>query len=837
MLKNLICLIYIILLSNAIFAQQQVLKLENWDFKSQNSIQWMKAFVPSHVHGDLYQNHQIENPFYGENETKLQWINNEIWIYKTDFEINEKNLESREIQLVFNGLDTYTKIFVNGKQIASTDNMFLKYEYSIKPLLRKGKNEIRVQFQPALLTAQKSYKALSYKLPSDARAMIRKSPYMFGWDWGVNYPSCGIWKPAYIQFVESCYFTNVQLNQLYLDNEKAEMTLALDIDTIIEERYFHLNIKDKSGANIMDTVCSIKTLQQDFNFLISEPNLWWPHNYGEAYLYSINLELISKDKSVDSKNWKFGLRNIRLIQDTDSLGSSFYFEVNGKAVFAKGANVIPFDHFPSTVSIDKYRYYLEKAKEANMNMLRVWGGGIYESEGFYNLCDEMGILVWQDFVFAGNMVPGDSAFISNVKKEVTQQILRLRKHPSLALWCGNNEISEAWYNWGWQKQFNIGEDDSTKISNDYKNLFENEIQNLVDNLDSGRYYHPSSPTTGWGRKESLLLGDLHYWGVWWGMEPLESYQNHVGRFVSEYGFEGMPSIYTLEKYIPDSQLYLLSSALKAHQKHPLGFETIDEYLEHDFGKFDNLDDYIFASQLLQARALKIAIEAHRMQMPYCQGSLIWQLNDTWPVISWSLIDYQEVLKAAFYQVKHSFSSNVIAVKSSDTSILVIGISDSVQYVSGILEVQLMDFEGNLHFSRKKKAILSDGIAKTIFEIPYTDLPIHYKNLKSYFLKITFKTENGEEIASTYYFGVPKEMPLKPTNISVKYLANNEIELECTEAVAWDVFMQAEGVEFEDNLFNLIPGDKVRVPYKLKSENIDNEFYIEVFSLNNLILRQ
>lgn len=833
MLKYFINFIFIILLSNSISAQQQVLKLDNWDFKSQNASQWMKAYVPSNVHNDLYQNHQIENPFYGENESKLQWVDKEIWIYRTEFEIGKNQLDSRKIQLVFKGLDTYSKIYINGKQIAITDNMFREYKFSIKPLLHPGKNEIRVEFLPALEEAEKHYNALPYHLPSDARAMIRKSPYMFGWDWGVNYPSCGIWKPVYIQFVAGSTFTDVALQQLYLDSEKAEMKLALDFDTIIADIYLYINIKDKSGVCILDTICFVETIHQDFNFQISKPNLWWPHNYGEPYLYNINLELKHKGNLLNSKNWKFGLRNIRLVQKRDSNGRSFYFEVNGKAIFAKGANIIPFNHFPSKVSKDKYRYYLKKAKEANMNMLRVWGGGIYESDEFYDLCDEMGILVWQDFIFAGNMVPGDSLFVDNVKEEVSQQVNRLRKHPSLALWCGNNEVSEAWYNWGWKKQFNLTKDDSAKIFNDYKNLFEREIPNLVDILDSGRYYHPSSPTTGWGRKESLLLGDMHYWGVWWGMKPLESYQTHVGRFVSEYGFQGMPSINTLAKYIPDSQLYPGSSALKAHQKHPRGFETIDEYRKRNFGKFDSLDDYIYASQLLQARAMKIGIEAHRQEMPNCQGSLVWQFNDTWPVISWSLIDYEEVPKAAYYQVKHSFNTTLITAKACDSSILVIGTSDSLKSVSGILEVILLDFDGKIHFEKKQNAVLAAGVSKNILEIPFSELPINHKYLKSYFLRITFKSDNGKEIQNTYYFGKPKEMPLKYSNIEVKYLANNKIELECTEAVAWDIFLQAEGVEFEDNLFTLIPGEKVRVSYRIRGEGEGEKLVVKVYSLNDV----
>jgi beta-mannosidase len=834
MFKFIANIVLFVLFANVAYSQKQTILLDNWSFRNANENKWMQAYIPSYIHLDLLENHLIPDPYYGENENLNTWIDTTIWIYKTSFNISKHQLNNRDVRLVFEGLDTYANVFINGKLLAKTENMFLQYQFSIKELLKLGKNEIVVEFEPALLKADLLYNKLPYKLPSDARAVVRKSPYMFGWDWGLNIPSCGIWKPVKINFYEAPTIKNVQLHQLKLNHAAALMKLDVELDTNYGNEEISFIVKDKSGVAIFDSIYDLSGVANNVVFDIDNPKLWWPNGYGEQYLYTINVNLISQGKHIETKTWRFGLRNISLVQKQDSIGKSFYFEVNRKQIFAKGTNIIPFDHFPSNVDIDKYKYYLQKAKSANMNMVRVWGGGVYESDDFYKLCDEMGLLVWQDFIFAGNMVTGDSTFVTNVKKEVTQQILRLRNHPSLALWCGNNEISEAWNNWGWQKQFNISKEDSTIIIHDYNKLFKNQISSIVDKLDSGRYYHPSSPTTGWGRRESLTQGDIHYWGVWWGMKPLDEYKNHTGRFVSEFGFQGMPSISTLQKYTPDSQLYIGSPILKAHQKHTRGFETIDEYLKRDYDSFKNIEKYIFASQLLQARAMRIAIESQRKQMPVCQGSLVWQLNDTWPVVSWSLIDYERNPKPAYYQIKHSFSPVIFNSTISDSWMLFYAISDLPYSLNGSLEVAFIDFKGKV-LSRKTQNVKIDSSSSSIlFSLPIEEISDIIKNPNNYFVKFTFKGSRGRLINWINIFAKPKDLHLKPANVNIKYFDNNTIELKCKDDVVLSVFLESDGVEFEDNLLTLIPGQPIRLSYTRINKSNKKEFPIKVQSLNWLL---
>ncbi|MFN3940327.1 MAG: glycoside hydrolase family 2 protein, partial [Chitinophagales bacterium] len=302
-----------------------------------------------------------------------------------------------------------------------------------------------------------------------------------------------------------------------------------------------------------------------------------------------------------------------------------------------------------------------EVKNANMNMLRIWGGGIYEKDVFYNLCDSLGILVWQDFMFACAMYPGDSAFLSNVKKEITYQVKRLRNHPSIALWCGNNEIDEAWHNWGWQSQYHYNTTEQKEIWSWYENVFHHLIPEVLSQTDTSRNYWPSSPSIGWGHKESLTSGDVHYWGVWWGNQSFEYYNQKVGRFMSEYGFQGMPSYRSFKNFTPLPELRYNSPTLKTHQKHPVGYETIFTYMQREYPVSDNLASSIYLSQLLQARGISIAMEAHRRNRPYCMGSLYWQMNDCWPVTSWSAIDYYGNRKALYYASKKTFAPLALSI--------------------------------------------------------------------------------------------------------------------------------------------------------------------------------
>jgi beta-mannosidase len=357
--------------------------------------------------------------------------------------------------------------------------------------------------------------------------------------------------------------------------------------------------------------------------------------------------------------------DIKLIQNKDSIGTSFQFEKSGKPIYMKGANWIPGTMFPGTMNIDQYRNWLLKAKSANMNMLRVWGGGYYEDDVFYDLCDSLGIYVWQDFMFACAMYPGDPYFLDNVKKEVEYQVKRLRHHPCIVLWCGNNEIEEGWKNWGWQKQFDLHGTDSMKIWNAYQILFNDSLKKWVNEFDGTRSYVSTSPKNGWGHAESFTEGDSHYWGLWWGLEDWEVFKTKTGRFVSEYGMQSMSHYSTLLTYTPKDQLFMNSVTMNAHQRANDGFKKLNHYLLRYFIdsvmlKRLNLQDYIYLTQCMQAHVLYNSIITHRSN-PKNMGTLLWQLNDCWPVTSWSIVDFYSEPKAAWFAVKRAYDeTNPIA---------------------------------------------------------------------------------------------------------------------------------------------------------------------------------
>jgi beta-mannosidase len=488
----------------------------------------------------------------------------------------------------------------------------------------------------------------------------------------------------------------------------------------------------------------------------------------------------------------------------------------------KGANYIPPDSFLPRVTNSTYNAIVKNAVDANMNMIRVWGGGVYADDAFYDACDKNGILVWQDFMFACAMYPGDEKFLENVKQEVIDNVNRLQNHPSIALWCGNNENDEGWHNWGWQKQFNYSKADSTQIWNDYKKVFQELIPQTLDSILSKEknLYWPSSPSIGWGRKESLTQGDSHYWGVWWGKEPFEMYKKKVGRFMSEYGFQGMPNLETLQKVIAKEDFNFTSEAFKNHQKHPTGFETIKEYMNRDFPVPTSMEKYNYVSQLLQAYGMKIAIEAHRLAKPYCMGSLYWQLNDCWPVTSWSTLDYYGNWKAAHYQVKESFAPILLAVTENADGYSIIGSNDNLEVKEGLVTAKLLDFSGNELWTASKECVLNVERNTTCMQILNTELPKFVK--EKTVLQIEF-TSNQKKTVAHHYFVKPKELQLEQPTIEVKIVGETLIELK-TNTLAKNVYLQAKDTFFEENYFDLLPG----IPKIIKTEKPTQE--IKVLSL-------
>ena len=559
-------------------AQAQIIRIplhKNWQFFKPVSNKWYTARVPGTIHTDLLFNKLIPDPYYRDNEKKLQWIDTLNWHYKINFRVPANLLARKNIELVFNGLDTYADVYLNGQHILSANNMFRQWRVEVKKLL-SSTNTLSVRFRSAKkITDSIANAKLPFVLPDNPRVYARKAQYHFGWDWGPTFITSGIWKAASLEGFD----------------EKPE---------------------EKPFVNP---------------------------------------------------------RKIELVQEPDSVGKSFYFRIDGKPVYMKGANYIPSEMFLPRLTKADYFNVIKAAKDANMNMLRVWGGGVYEDDVFYDLCDEYGINVWQDFMFAGGMVPDDEAFFDNVREEVKHQILRLRHHKSIVLWCGNNEVDEAWHNWGWQKQFNLHGEDSAKVWNAYTRLFRDSLPIWVKQFDGTRPYISTSPINGWGRANSITEGDSHYWGVWWGLQDVEIFESKTGRFVSEYGMQAMPNYSTIKSFTAPSDRSLFSDVIKSHQKAFAGFDKLISYLHRYFldstaVKKLSLENYTYLTQCLQYYTLKNSIAIHRSKYPTNMGTLLWQLNDCWPVASWSITDYSRTPKAGWYAVKEAYRDDVLPQRDS-----------------------------------------------------------------------------------------------------------------------------------------------------------------------------
>ena len=619
---------------------------DNWQFAKAGDTLTYAAKVPGSIHTDLLANNLIEDPFYRNNELKLHWIENESWEYFTTINISkELNLRQRII-LRFEGLDTYTEIKLNDELILETNNMFRTWEVDIKKQLKSGANKLTIRFLSPIAVNKAKLDALPYQLPAGCEKteikvspFTRKAAYHFGWDWCPRFVTCGIWRPVQLIAYDQCRIKDVQVNIEEIRDSMAIVEYDIQTDGHTNDLNIRLNNK----------VMPFNKLVRDTIF---NPKRWWPNGLGEQSIYTSSIELLKDGMVIDTKDVSFGLRTIELVSEPDSIGTSFYFEINGKPIFMKGANYIPQDMFLPRVTDAQYRNLLVSAQEAGMNMIRVWGGGIYENDIFYDLCDSLGLLVWQDFMFAGSMYPGDREFIENVKKEAIENVKRLNNHPCMALWCGNNEIEVAWQHWGWQKQYGYSPDDSTKIWSDYLHLFKEVLPEVVAGTDVP--YVSTSPFSNWGTPDNFNHSSMHYWGVWHGKNDFESFGKNTGRFMVEYGFQSYPDMETILSFADSRDLSLSSEVMANRQKSYIGNVEIIKMNEKYYHKSSNFSEFLELSQKVQSLALEKAITSHLNSNGHCMGTLLWQLNDCWPGPSWSIIDYSGKKKLGYFTVKDLF---------------------------------------------------------------------------------------------------------------------------------------------------------------------------------------
>ena len=657
--------------------------------------------VPSVVQQNLYDAGLIPHPYLGTVEETLLWISDHPWTYATHFNVGQKMLEKDVVELVFEGIDTYASVTLNGQKLFDADNQFRIWRTDVKPLLKDQDNLLVLDFPRYDSLQLALYNDHQPRLP-EKYAVTRKAPYQHGWDWAPKYKNVGIWKPVSLVAWSNARLDNAYIVTNEVEEEQAKLTLHLDVESTAPGDYTVEILSNRKVFQKFPLQADQGNQHKLFSFTIENPRLWWPNEMGEQYLYDFEIRLKSSDKILDSKQIKTGVKTVQIVQEPDAKGFSFYFKVNGVPMYAKGANYVPEEMIETWIKPENTQKLLKMAQEAHFNMLRVWGGGIYPSDDFFNICDTLGILVWEDFMYAGTMYPYDEAFLENAKIEALEQVKRLASHPSLGLWCGGNEISEGYYNWGWQQSLDWSEEDDQAIKAGYDRLFETILPNVVEIFDGTRPYWPSSPSKGWGRPESLTQGDVHYWGVWWGEQPYEMYREKVGRFNSEYGYQSYPDYSTLEKIAQGEPLSKGAKVIAAHQKHARGTQLIDDFIQRYYPEAQpkDFEEYVHLSQLSQAYGMEIAIEAHRTAKPYNMGTLYWQLNDAWPVTSWSSIDYYGNPKVFHEKLKTLFAPVLLSLDRRDYQVYVT--SDLMRNIDGTLTVTVNDVDGACLFEQKAK---------------------------------------------------------------------------------------------------------------------------------------
>jgi beta-mannosidase len=791
-----------------------------WQFREVNKENWYPATVPGSVHTDLLQNKVIEDPFYRDNETKQQWIGKTDWEYRTTFKVTQEVLDHKNIDLIFEGLDTYADVYLNEKLLLKADNMFRTWRVNCKDTLKLGDNKLKITFRSPINEILPLMAKMSYQLPASndqgekTSPWTRKAPYQYGWDWGPRFVTSGIWKPVSLEAWNAARVGDLHIVQNKVTKEQANLTAQVDISSSVAADA-ELLIEDSDHKTVV-TKQTVKLAEGanhfalDFNIL--KPALWWPNGLGDHPLYSFKARLLLKGQPLDERSTRTGIRSLQVRQDKDEWGQSFTFIVNGVPVFAKGANWIPADSFPTRISFDKYRWLIKSAADANMNMLRVWGGGIYETADFYNLCDEMGVLVWQDFMFACSMYPGTQEFLDNVRAEAEDNVRRLRNHPSIAIWSGNNEIEGAWMNWGWKQNL------PASIWDDYQKIFDGVLKETCAKLDPGRLYWPSSPHGGLtDDPNSLKSGDTHSWKVWHFAAPFTDYQKEFPRFMSEYGFQSFPALETVETYALADEHDIQSPVMMAHQRHPRGNQLIKEYMLREYTSPKDFESFLYVSQVLQAEGIKVGAEHLRRIMPRNMGSLYWQLDDCWPVASWSSIDYTGRWKALQYFAKRFYAPVLISPIADADNLNFFVVSDLPQAMKASINVELRDFEGNKLAAFNKDATLSPVTSQSYFSLPLKSLLENRdpKNLMIYCELIA----DGKVISTNeYFFEAFKNLNLPTPQIKVDAVSTaTGYKLTVTsDKLAKAVYLsnKTEGF-FSDNFFNVLPGKPVEIEFRTR----------------------
>lgn len=785
------------------------------------SLESVDMQIPGTVLSGLLAAGKIKDPFYRTNEDATRALFWKDYVFTRTFDVDEELLAQQHIVLVCEGLDTLAEISINGTFLAKTDNMHRTWKFQAKKLLHPGKNEIQIVFRSVLRFIEdypyEAHKKINY-IPCGSmkgNQLLRKAHSMFGWDWGPQTIDAGIFRDIYLQGYSHARIEDIRIHQQHAKNVSVQTSITLS-ESVPGQKLCVEFSEDGADKPLQTKLC--KTNADGVaavDFVIENPKLWWPNDYGDQPLYIVRTTLLDEDgTNLESITRRIGLRTLTISQEKDEWGNEFAFCVNGVKIFTRGGNYIPDDCLYTRITEKKLDYILESCRRAHFNCVRVWGGGYYPSDAFYDLCDEKGLIVWQDLMYACNVYDVTDAFAENCRQETYDNVRRLRHHASLGLWCGNNEIESAWDHWGdFQKE-------TPYLRADYIRLFEEVLPKAVQEADGETFYWHSSPSSGgcFDNPDDANRGDTHYWDVWHGQKPFTDYRKYFFRFCSEFGFQSFPCAKTVNSFTLEDDRNIFSRVMESHQKNDAANGKMLYYLSENLRYPKDLTHLLYASQVLQGMAIKYGVDHWRRNRGRCMGTLYWQINDDWPAPSWSSIDYFGRWKALHYMAQKFYAPHAVSMTLEDHRCHVYFSNESFETTEYSLTLSIRDLSGNVLETYETKG---NSPAFSAIETAVVDICSWEDQKDDVFLEAVIHTKDQKVLKDVETLVPYKYLNLKNPVISTEAEETNDafilhISSDCfAPFVALD-FDDAD-VIFSDNFFHLT--DKTVQDIIVKKEDI------------------
>jgi len=809
-----------------------------------NARKWMPAHVPGMVQTDLIALGKLPDPYVGRNEAAAQWPGLADWQYQTHVRADADLLARDHVDLVFDGLDTFATVRVNGVAVLTADNMFRGWRADVKRALHEGDNIVTVDFASPITRLAPYIAKQPYCLPGaydsafgdekpgcNASAYIRKAGYGFGWDWGPRVVTAGIWKPVRIEAFDAIRAHDFHVAQTHLDDASATLSVEADVDADRSgQASLAIDVTGPDGSH--QQLAQTVTLDTGRNHValplrIANPRRWWPVGYGRPDLYTVSTVVQQDGITIASDQRRIGLRTVEIRRDRDQWGRSFAFVVNGVPVFAKGANMIPFDMIPTRVTPAKQDRTLEAAVAANMNILRIWGGGTYQDDHVYEKADELGLMIWQDFMFGGSITPYDEAYRANVAEEAAQQVKRLRDHPSIVLWAGNNEVQTDWENWGGTTatvKKALSPEERDRLVSGMVRLFDRTLRDAVTRYAPGATYWASSPSTDYeGPADQDSDGDRHYWSVWGG-KPVEDYLGVTPRFMSEFGLQSLPSMQTIRSFARPGDLSLDSPVLRAHQKYDKGNGNtrLLLYIHRNYGEPKDFADAVYLSQLMQADGIELAALHLRASRPRNMGVMFWQINDVWPGASWSSIDSLDRWKALQYRARRFYAPLAASLIHNNGVSEATILSDSTAPAAVTWRLRILDLNGRVLRDRSGQTTVPALSSTPALRLVDADWP---RDVPPEQMQAVFDVSSGDRHArGIAYLRAAKDMGWPDPGLQTALTQEaGGYRLTITAAhAARGVWIDTGALDatLSDNSFDMIGGEQMAIHVATKASRAD-----------------